>query len=174
MSYLSVNEYKYGKIKHKVYLHYGGGYMRLYTVRGHVQDAVRAALHSEGVDKPCVINVLVTNDKGIRCYNRDYRNIDSATDVLSFPMQVFSHAGWIGLENAEFDEGTGLLPLGDIVISSETVKRQSEEYKNNIFYEWDYLTIHSTLHLLGYDHDNETNEKIMHDKAESIMRKLGT
>jgi len=139
---------------------------------GKIRQAVLAALFSEAVDKQCVVNILITDDKGIKTYNRDYRKIDSATDVLSFPMQVFKKAGWGGILNAEFDEATGDLPLGDIIISMESIERQAKEYGNSIEYESAYLIIHSILHLLGYDHDSEDNEKTMHENGKSIMKGL--
>jgi len=138
-----------------------------------IESVCNTVLQNEYVDTLCVINVLFTDDSGIRKYNRDYRSIDKATDVLSFPMQTFIEAGWSSHGELEFDEDTGELPLGDIIISMETVKRQSEEYGNSVEHETAYMIIHSTLHLLGYDHDNEKNEKIMHSKAKEILEMLG-
>jgi len=130
-------------------------------------------LKNETVDKPCVINVLLTDDEGIREYNLKYRNINKPTDVLSFPMQIFRHAGWSGIKNIEVDKNTGELPLGDIIISVETVKKHAEAYGNKKEHETAYMIIHSTLHLLGYEHTEKTNEKMMHKKSKSIMRKMG-
>ena len=137
-----------------------------------VSNAIIKTLASEAVDIPCVVNVLITDDEGIREYNREYRTIDKATDVLSFPMQVFLQAGWKGLSGPELNEDTGDLPLGDIVISFESVERQAAEYGSTIEYEMAYLIIHSSLHLLGYDHDDEGNEKIMHGKAKKIIQEM--
>jgi len=138
-----------------------------------IRQAVSSALQSETVDIPCVINVLIGNDKVIRKYNLDYRGIDKVTDVLSFPMQIFQKAGWGGCLTPEFDEDTGELPLGDIVISMERAEEQAAEYGNTPEYETAYLIIHSTLHLLGYDHNNEINEKAMHIKCEKVMQEMG-
>jgi len=135
--------------------------------------SVRKTLGSEAVDMPCVVNVLITDDAGIRRYNRTFRQIDKTTDVLSFPMQVFSQAGWGNCEEIEIDESTGSLPLGDILLSSESVRRQAFEYGNSIEHETVYLTVHSTLHLLGYDHDTGVSEKIMHEKNEQIIQETG-
>ena len=137
-----------------------------------IKQAALASLFNEAVDIKCVVNVLITDDKGIRDFNRDYREIDSATDVLSFPMQTFQKAGWGGICDVEIDEDTGDLPLGDIIISMESVNRQANEYENSVEYETAYLIIHSTLHLLGYDHDSEDSEKKMHEKGKSIMKGL--
>jgi len=159
-------------IKHKVYLKYGGGELRLSDCRDVVKRAVNETLRSEAVDIVCVINVLVTNDKGILKYNREFRNIDSKTDVLSFPMQEFKHAGFCGCIDLEIDEDTGFLPLGDIVVSSESVIKQAPLYENTVMQEMAYLLIHSTLHLLGYDHANKADELIMHKKNKAIMQEM--
>jgi len=163
----------HNSLKHKIYVKYGGGELRLSACRDIIKRAVCETLRSEAVDTVCVVNILVTNDKKIRKYNQEYRNIDSATDVLSFPMQEFSHAGWSGCISMETDEDTGFLPLGDIVVSSESVINQAALYGNSTDEEMSYLLIHSTLHLLGYDHADKTNEKLMHSKNKSIMQKTG-
>jgi len=138
-----------------------------------IERAVNDTLASEAVDILCVVNVLLTDDEGIRMYNREFRKTDKATDVLSFPMQTFSYEGWNGLTDAEIDEDTGDLPLGDIILSMESLERQAEEYNNHIDYELAYLTIHSTLHLLGYDHTDGISEKTMHKKNKSIINDIG-
>ena len=143
------------------------------TYRNTIKSACCMTLNYEGVDTLCVVNVLITDDSGIRKYNRDYRNIDNATDVLSFPMQVFEKAGWSSHSVLEFDEDTGELPLGDIVISAESVKRQAEEFENTIEYETAYLIIHSVLHLLGYDHFDQNSEKDMHTGTKKIINEMG-
>ena len=158
---------------HKICVHYDENLKYDHSNDSIISNAVTKTLCSEVVDAVCVVNVLITDDEGIREYNREYRKIDKATDVLSFPMQVFLQPGWGGLCEPEFDEDTGDLPLGDIVISLESVERQAAEYGNNIEYETAYLIIHSSLHLLGYDHDDEYNEKIMHDKNEAIIQEMG-
>ena len=138
-----------------------------------ISKAVVETLRSEAVDTLCIVSVLITDDEGIREYNREYRKIDKATDVLSFPMQTFLHAGWDGLNEPEFDGDTGDLLLGDIVISLESVERQASEYGNTIEYEIAYLIIHSSLHLIGYDHDDESSEKTMHSKNKKIIQEMG-
>jgi len=138
-----------------------------------IKRAVLSALFNEQVDICCSISVLVTDDAGIRKYNRIYREIDTATDVLSFPMQSFTAAGWCGHDKLEFDENTGSLPLGDIIISMESLKKQAAEYGNTLEYETAYLIIHSMLHLLGYDHNSKSAEDLMHKKTGIIMRETG-
>ena len=137
-----------------------------------IKQAVQSTLFFESVDLPCAVNILITDDKEIRKYNNEYRDIDSATDVLSFPMQTFKRSGWSEINNIELDEDTGEVPLGDIIISEESVKRQAGEYGNTAEHEMAYLIIHSTLHLLGYDHDTKDNEKFMHGKNKSILQEM--
>jgi len=157
---------------HKVFVQYSGIEEQDHILFLIIEQAILETLTIEKVDILCVINVLITDDKGIKEYNREYRDIDKATDVLSFPMQTFKKAGWKGLTEPELDEDTGDLPLGDIVISLESSERQADEYGNKAAYELAYLTIHSTLHLLGYDHDNEINEKAMHKKNKRIIKEM--
>ena len=161
------------KIKHNIYTRYSGGEKADAAYKKLIGQAISAALKSEAVDAPCAVNVLITNDDGIRKYNRDYRGIDKATDVLSFPMQTFQQAGWNRHSDLEFDRDTGELPLGDIIISEESVSRQANEYGNTTGQETAYLIIHSTLHLLGYDHDKKSSEKLMRQKSKSIMEIMG-
>jgi len=134
-----------------------------------INEIINQSLQYENVDLVCVINILITNDAEIQRYNREYRGVDKATDVLSFPMQVFECAGWGGLTEPEIDEDSGELLLGDVVISYETVEKHAEEYGNTVEYEMAYMVVHSVLHLLGYDHGDDVNERVMHDKAEGIL-----
>jgi len=162
-----------GTLKHKVYVQYSAGEAPDGADKNFPIKAVHAVLQHEAVDMPCIVSILISDDKGIRKYNNEYRGVDKATDVLSFPMQEFLHAGWNGRGEMEPDKDTGDLPLGDIILSSESVIRQAKEYGNTIEYEAVYLTIHSTLHLLGYDHAKKENEKIMHDKCRAIIEEMG-
>ena len=163
-----------GEIAHIVDVQYAAGQAPAAAAHKElIRKAVKETLQYEKADMLCVVNVLVTDDVEIREYNREYRDIDSATDVLSFPMQNFLKAGWDGLFDAELDKDTGDLPLGDIVISSKKVEMQAEEYGNTVEYESAYLIIHSTLHLLGYDQDNEADEKKLHEKNKAIIEEMG-
>ena len=143
------------------------------TYKNVIKDAVLSTLIFEKVDLSCCINIKISNDEEICEFNQKYRSIDNATDVLSFPMQEFSGAGWENISNPEPDMETGEIPLGDIILSLEKVKKQALEYNNTQEYETAYLLIHSTLHLLGYNHDNEENEKIMHLKSKQIIQETG-
>jgi len=161
------------KIEHKIHTQNSGKVSQEGIDKAVISKAVLTTLQSEAVDMTCVVNILITDDEEIKKYNRDYRYIDKATDVLSFPMQIFTHAGWTGIDKPEPDEDTGELPLGDIVISSETIKRQAEEYRNTQENETAYMIVHSTLHLLGYDHDTDNNERVMIYRKNSIMKEMG-
>jgi len=139
-----------------------------------IKQCVRAALRVERVDMPCEINVLITDDKAIRKMNRSFRGIDEPTDVLSFPMREFAPPGWISPGSGASDPETGLLPLGEIVFSGERVHRQAREYGHLLDRETAYLTAHSVLHLLGYDHSDEAADKFrMRGREDAVLREMG-
>ena len=120
-----------------------------------ITKCIETTLAAEGVTVPCEINVLVTNDKGIHAINKASRNIDRPTDVLSFPMFELE-AGNPPQDWVEYlDPETDLCPLGDMCISLERATAQAKEFGHSVRREVGYLTIHSMLHLLGYDHLDE-------------------
>jgi len=160
-------------IEHKVNIRQIDGDAPKIAYRKAVRQAILMTLRSEAVDIPCAVGVLITDDKGIRDYNIEYRNVNKATDVLSFPMQRFDEPGWHGHGGMEIDRDTGMLPLGDIIISAQHIKRQARARNHSVLRETSHLTIHSTLHLLGYDHDNKDNKRAMRRKEKCILRKLG-
>ena len=134
-----------------------------------IRKCVETTLAAEGVTVPCEINVLVTNDKGIRAINQACRGIDKATDVLSFPMFQLEAgnppADWEGY----MDPDTNMCPLGDMAISFERAVAQAKEFGHSTRREVGYLTIHSMLHLLGYDHLDEGPQKVqMRGREEAI------
>ena len=130
---------------------------------------VEAALKAEGIDVPCEINVLVTNDKGIHAINLASRNIDKPTDVLSFPMFQLEPGNPPEDWNAYLDPETGMCPLGDMCISLQRAAAQAKEFGHSVKREVGYLTIHSMLHLLGYDHlDEGEQKKQMRAREEAI------
>ena len=140
----------------------------------HLHRCITAALAAEGVNVPCEINVLVTDDEGIRAINNATRNIDSATDVLSFPMFQFTPGAFPEDVSEDIDPQTGLLPLGDMAISLERARDQAKRFGNTTRREIGYLTIHSILHLLGYDHMDEGEQKRqMRTREEIIAAELG-
>ena len=139
----------------------------------HLKKCIEATLRAEGVSVPCEINVLVADNQTIRAINKAYRSIDRETDVLSFPMFQFE-PGKLPKDLSEFlDPETGLLPLGDMAISYEKAKAQAEEFGHSVKRELGYLTIHSILHLLGYDHvDEGPMKKQMRAREEAICAEI--
>ena len=115
-------------------------------------------------EKNLYINVMLTNSKNIKKLNKEYRNIDKETDVLSFPM----------FEREEIPKvnNTIIEVLGDIVISLEQVEKQAKEYKHSFERELSYMIVHSFYHLLGYDHFNEKDKEEMRKKEEKILTDL--
>ena len=140
--------------------------------RAFIRKVIRTALAAEGVTFPCEIDVLLTHDAGIHQINRDMRQVDRATDVLSFPEFDLTPGQLPDEEDA--DPGTGLVPLGDMVISMEHGAAQAREYGHSNRRELAYLVVHSVLHLLGYDHLDEGPMKAqMRGREEAIMTELG-
>mgnify|MGYP000761955770 FL=1 len=139
-----------------------------------IRRAIRAALAAEGVAVPCEVDVLLTDDGGIHRINLDMRGVDRPTDVLSFPEFDLVPGQPPTEEDDLTDPATGLVPLGDMVISMERVKAQAKEYGHSNRRELAYLTVHSILHLLGYDHLDEGPQKaLMRQREEAIMAELG-
>lgn len=134
-----------------------------------ITKCIEAALQEEGITVPCEINVLVTNDKGIQAINKAYRNIDKPTDVLSFPMFQLEPEQQPEDWSVYIDPETGLCPLGDMAISLERAVAQAKEFGHSTRREVGYLTIHSMLHLLGYDHMDDGPEKACMRKKEEII-----
>ncbi|MBQ9460232.1 MAG: rRNA maturation RNase YbeY [Oscillospiraceae bacterium] len=137
-----------------------------------IRKTVRTALEVEGVECACEVDVLVTDDRAIRRLNREQRNIDKATDVLSFPALELRPGEKPAAADA--DPGTQTVPLGDMVLSWERVTAQAKEYGHSRSRELSYLVTHSVLHLLGYDHVDEGRDKaLMRRREEAVMRALG-
>ena len=141
-----------------------------FAVKNHIKKCILVALRCEGVSAPCEINVFVCGDETIRAINKSSREIDKATDVLSFPMFTLTPgappASWDEFE----DPGTGLVPLGDMAISLERAAQQAKEFGHSTKREVGYLTIHSILHLLGYDHvDEGPMKRQMRAREEAIL-----
>ena len=137
-----------------------------------LRRVISAALAAEGVDLPCEINVLLTDDEGIHQVNREMRQVDRPTDVLSFPM--FDLKPGEKPEAGDEDPESGLVPLGDMCISLERAAAQASEFGHSVERELSYLTVHSVLHLLGYDHmDEGPMKRQMRLHEEFILDKLG-
>ncbi len=115
------------------------------------------------------VSVLITDDNGIHELNRDFRGIDRKTDVLSFPMLEYESEEKPSEDTVAEAENI----LGDIVISLETAVAQAEEYGHGVLREICFLTVHSMLHLFGYDHEEEADRQKMRRKEEYFLDKLG-
>ena len=140
-------------------------------LRAFIRKVIRTALEAEGVTLPCEVDVLVTGDSGIHELNLAQRGVDAPTDVLSFPALELRPGEKPTAEDA--DPGTGLVPLGDMALSYERVAAQAKEYGHSNRRELAYLVTHSVLHLLGYDHLDEGEQKaLMRAHEEIIMDKL--
>ena len=125
---------------------------------GLIKKAVQRALDAEGITVPCIVNVMLTDDEGIHAVNKEFRNVDRPTDVLSFPFNELT-PGEFDPALCEKDMDTGAVLLGDMMISLERCAAQGEEFGHGFGREIQYLTVHSVLHLLGYDHVDEGEMK---------------
>ena len=160
-------------MKHQILVRYANRRDRNPALTLHLHRCIAASLAAEGVNVPCEINVLVTDDEGIRAINNAYRKIDKATDVLSFPMFELTAGQLPASWDAYKDPDTGLVPLGDMAISLERAKEQAAEFGHSARREVGYLTIHSILHLLGYDHvDEGPMKKQMRAAEEAILAEI--
>jgi len=142
-----------------------------------IQRAIEFALKEEEIDFEYEVSVTLVDNEEIRNINKDNRGIDKATDVLSFPCiefedgKVFKELYDINSFDASYFDGDELV-LGDIVLSLDKCKEQSEEYDHSFKRESAYLVIHSVLHLLGYDHMNEDDKKKMRKREEELLEEL--
>ena len=136
-----------------------------------IRSVIIKTLEEEGCDFEAEVSVTVVDLETIREINRRERNIDAPTDFLSFPMLEFDGNG--DIIDSEFDMDGDKLLLGDIVICAERAKAQAEEYGHSFRREMAFLTVHSMLHLLGYDHMEKDEEEVMFARQEEILDKLG-
>ena len=141
--------------KIKINLKYDMPTWRRLAVSSIIRRCIHAVMVAEGVTVPCEINVLITDDDGIQQINQATRQIDKPTDVLSFPMFELTPGELPEDWDEYMDPDTGLCPLGDMALSLERAIAQAEEFGHTARREVGYLTIHSMLHLLGYDHLDE-------------------
>ena len=160
-------------MKHKINMVFEELSLRRFTIGSIIKTCINETLKAERISVPCEINVLVTNDAGIHIINKTSRDIDRPTDVLSFPMFEFEPgnppADWVDYQ----DPATGLVPLGDMCISLQRAEAQAKEFGHSLRREVGYLTIHSMLHLLGYDHLDEGPMKAqMRGREEAIAASI--
>ena len=140
-------------------------------IKDTIEQVILKTLDAEGCDFSAEVSVTIADKEEIRAINREQRNIDAVTDVLSFPMLEFDEDG--NIINPDFDMDGDNLLLGDIVICAERAKEQAEEFGHSFRREMAFLTVHSMLHLLGYDHIEEAQEQEMFTRQEEILGMLG-
>lgn len=144
---------------------------------GIVKDIIDASLDFLECPYECEVNVLFTDDDGIHEINREQRDIDAPTDVLSFPMLEFDTEGDFSHINEEedfnFNPDSGELMLGDIVLNVDRIAKQAQEYGHTRRRELAFLTAHSMLHLSGYDHIDDAERIVMEQKQEQILNSKG-
>ena len=139
-----------------------------------MKKSSRAALKKVAPDWHCSVDITLTNDEGICQINGEYRDKPVPTDILSFPLLDMVNGEYEGDLEMEVDPDTGLVPLGDMILSVERARTQAEEYGHSFDRECAYLTVHSMLHLLGYDHEREEEDRrLMRNLEEEIMQELG-
>ena len=156
-------------MKHRIYVSRekkGLGHLNAASL---IKKSINKALSAEKIDKPCLISVMLTDDEGIHAVNKEFRGVDRATDVLSFPLNELT-AGEFDESLCEHDPDSGCIMLGDMMISLERCAAQGKEFGHGFEREICYLTVHSVLHLLGYDHLDEGEMKAqMRAREKEIM-----
>ena len=135
-------------------------------------------LKMEGCAADLEVGLTITDSEGIHELNKEFRGIDSPTDVLSFPNVSYENAGDFSVLLGEqlvdlLDPDTGKIMFGDIVINEDRVRSQAEDYGHSVKREFAFLVAHSMLHLCGYDHMEEEEAKVMEKKQEEVLGKLG-
>ena len=160
-------------MKHKINIVFEQLSLQTILIKSVIRKCIYTTLDAERISVPCEINVLITDDNGIQIVNRESRNLDKPTDVLSFPMFQLEPGNpptdWLDYQ----DPASGLVPLGDMCISLERAVAQAQEFGHSTRREVGYLTIHSMLHLLGYDHlDEGPMKKQMRGREETIAASI--
>lgn len=157
----------------KINMHFDVFSLKNPIIASIITKCVESTLAAENIHVPCEINVLVTNDQGIHAINLASREIDRPTDVLSFPMFQFVPGEPPQDWEDYLDIETGMCPLGDMCISLERATAQAKEFGHSVKREVGYLTIHSMLHLLGYDHlDEGPMKRQMRQREEAIAASI--
>ena len=160
-------------MRHKINIVFEQLSLQTLVIKSIIRKCIHATLDAERIAVPCEINVLVTDDAGIQIVNRESRELDKPTDVLSFPMFQLEPGNPPTDWSEHQDPATGLVPLGDMCISLERAVAQAQEFGHATRREVGYLTIHSMLHLLGYDHLDEAEmKKQMRGREEAIAASI--
>lgn len=140
------------------------------------QEVIQFTIEHEDFPYESEVNLTLTDNEGIHVINREYREIDRPTDVLSFPMLSYKNAGdFSALEDTyedNFNPDTGEIMLGDIIISVDKVKEQAEAYGHSEKREYAFLIVHSMLHLFGYDHMTTEEAEVMEKKQNEILNEM--
>ena len=160
-------------MKHKINIVFEQLSLQAFTIKSIIRKCINTTLDAERISVPCEINVLVTDDAGIQIVNRESRELDKPTDVLSFPMFQLEPGNPPEDREEYMDFETDMCPLGDMAISLERAIAQAKEFGHSTRREVGYLTIHSMLHLLGYDHLDEGPQKAqMRGREEKIAASI--
>lgn len=141
-----------------------------------IEKAVLAVVQYENVPYKIHVEVEIVDDESIRELNSTYRGIDKETDVLSFPLIDFVNPADYSIiqpNDTHFDHDTNELLLGDIIISIDMAKKQAEDFNHSLDREIGFLVVHSMLHLLGYDHSTNEEERMMFRKQDEILANIG-
>lgn len=148
-----------------------------FSVQEVFEKVAKEVLNTEKCPYEASVNLLLTDNAGIRVYNSEYRNIDKETDVLSFPNIDYKQAGNFDVVEEQeadcFDLSSGELMLGDIIISVKKIEEQSQEYGHSELREFAFLVAHSMFHLCGYDHMTDEDASVMERKQEMVLDRLG-
>lgn len=153
----------------KISITFDGYTLKRPVIAGIIRKCIDTVLIKEGITVPCEINVLVTHDSVIQSINMANRQIDKPTDVLSFPMFELKAGNPPNNWDEYLDQETGLCPLGDMCLNLDRAALQAKEFGHSLRREVGYLTIHSMLHLLGYDHLDEGPMKAQMREREEVI-----
>ncbi|MCM1135656.1 MAG: rRNA maturation RNase YbeY [Clostridium sp.] len=148
-----------------------------FDIKKTVDAVMGEVLDMEGCPYEAQVNLLITDNEGIRGFNREHRQLDAPTDVLSFPMIAFEKEADFSIVEEEeadyFDFESGELLLGDIIVCADKVREQAEKYGHSLKREFAFLVAHSMLHLCGYDHMEQEQARRMEEKQEKVLAQLG-
>lgn len=137
-----------------------------------IEKAVKLCVKKEGFPYPCEASVTLTDNETIQDLNREHRSIDKPTDVLSFPLIEYIN-GEPQIQPGDIEPDSGQVFLGDIIISVEKAFEQAQSYAHSVDRELSFLAVHGILHLLGYDHETEDDEKLMFSIQEEVLNEMG-
>ncbi len=141
-------------------------------IRKLIEKAAKMCFENEAFPYSCQVYITLTDNQSIQEINREHREMDRPTDVLSFPLVEYIDGDPL-IMPGDIDPETNQLSLGDIIISVEKADEQAQSYGHSIEREFAFLTVHGMLHLLGYDHESKQEEEVMFEKQEKVLEKMG-